>query len=86
MSKVSFDAGYGYYVIQRDGFRGTPYDRVDSRLQESFKIHERYRAIVAIEAFNLFNHSNFGNFATNATTGTGANRLWQRHCLVRSTV
>jgi hypothetical protein len=68
ISKVSYDAGYGYYVIQRDSFRGTPYQRVDSRLQESFKIHERYRAIVAIEAFNVFNHSNYGNFATVATS------------------
>jgi cyclopropane fatty-acyl-phospholipid synthase-like methyltransferase len=59
-------------VIQRDGFRGTPYNRVDTRLQENFKIKEKYHAIVAIEAFNLFNHANFGNFATNASTGTGA--------------
>jgi cyclopropane fatty-acyl-phospholipid synthase-like methyltransferase len=59
-------------VIQRDGFRGTDYNRVDSRLQESFKIKERYHAIVAVEAFNLFNHSNYGNFAANASTGTGA--------------
>ncbi len=33
LSKVSYDAGYGYYVIQRDALRGTPYNRVDSRLQ-----------------------------------------------------
>ena len=72
LSKISYDAGYGYYVIQRDGFRGTPYNRVDTRLQENFKIKEKYHAIVAIEAFNLFNHANFGNFATNASTGTGA--------------
>jgi hypothetical protein len=72
LSKISFDAAYGYYVIQRDGFRGTDYNRVDSRLQESFKIKERYHAIVAVEAFNLFNHSNYGNFAANASTGTGA--------------
>jgi len=73
LSKVSYDAGYGFYVIQRDGFRGTDYNRVDSRLQESFKVVGRVRATVAIEAFNLFNHSNYGNFATTATTGTGAN-------------
>jgi hypothetical protein len=72
LSKVSYDAGYGYYVIQRDGFRGSDYQRFDSRLQENFKIKERYHAIVAIEAFNLFNHSNYGNFATSAT-GTGSN-------------
>ena len=68
LSKISYDAGYGYYVIQRDGFRGTDYNRVDSRLQESFRIHEKYHAIVAVEAFNLFNHSNYGNFATVATS------------------
>ncbi len=72
LSKISYDAGYGYYVIQRDGFRGTHYNRVDSRLQENFKIKEKYHAIVAVEAFNLFNHSNYGNFAANASTGTGA--------------
>jgi hypothetical protein len=73
LSKVSYDANYGYWIIQRDGFRGTPYNRVDSRLQENFKIKERYHAIIAVEAFNLFNHSNYGNFAVSATTGTGAN-------------
>lgn len=71
LSKAYFDTAYGYYVIQRDGFRGTPYQRVDVRLQENFKITERYHAIVAIEAFNLANHANFGNFATTATNGTG---------------
>jgi hypothetical protein len=72
LSKLHYDAAYGYWIIERDGFRGTPYERVDSRLQESFKIKERYHAIVAVEAFNLFNHANFGNFATAATTGTGS--------------
>jgi hypothetical protein len=73
LSKISYDAGYGYYVIQRDGFRGTEYNRVDLRFQENFKIKERYHAIVGVEAFNLFNHANYGNFAVNASTGTGAN-------------
>jgi len=71
LSKIYFDAGYGYWVIQRDAFRGTPYNRVDSRLQESFKVYKRVHAVVAVEAFNLFNHSNYGNFAVSAT-GTGA--------------
>ena len=73
LSKVSYDAGYGYYVIERDGFRGTPYNRVDARLQETVKLHERYSTIVGFEAFDLFNHSNYGNFATTATIGSGAN-------------
>jgi hypothetical protein len=72
LSKVSYDAGYGYWVIQRDAFRGRAYHRMDSRLQESFKIHERFRAIVAVEAFNLFNHSNYAAYGTVATSNTGS--------------
>jgi len=67
LSKTYFDSAYGYYVIQRDGFRGTPYNRVDARLQETIKLHERYSAILGFESFNLFNHSNYGNFNTTAT-------------------
>jgi len=73
LSKISYDAAYGYYVIQRDGFRGTPYNRVDTRLQETIKMRERYSTILGFEAFNLFNHPNYGNFATTATVGTGSN-------------
>ncbi len=73
LSKIFYDAGYGYWIIERDSFRGTPYNRVDSRLQESFKIKTKYHAIVAVEAFNLFNHTNYGNFATTTSIGTGAN-------------
>ena len=72
LSKVYFDSGYGYWIIQRDAIRGTPYNRVDARLQESFKLHERYRAIVAVEAFNLFNHSNYAAFGGTATSNTGS--------------
>jgi hypothetical protein len=79
LSKVYYDAGYGYYIIQRDGFRGSPYNRVDSRLQESIKLKERYHAVLGFEAYNLFNHPNYGNFATSATQGpttsTGAVNL-----------
>jgi hypothetical protein len=73
ISKIHDDTGYGYYIIARDGFRGTPYNRFDARLQETFKIYKRAHATVAMEAFNLTNHANFGNFATTATTGTGSN-------------
>jgi hypothetical protein len=73
LSNIYYDAGYGYYVIQRDGFRGTDCKPVDLRIQENFKIKERYHAIVGVEAFNLLNHANYGNFAVNASTGTGAN-------------
>jgi len=74
LSKVYFDAAYGYWVLQRDALRGTPYQRVDTRLQESIKLGDRYHAIVAVEAFNLFNHPNYGNFSGSAT-GTGTN-VW----------
>jgi len=77
LSKAYFDQAYGYWILQRDAFRGTPYNRVDARLQESVPIKERYHAIVAVEAFNLFNHANYGNFATTVTTGTGANAYGQ---------
>jgi hypothetical protein len=73
LSKTYFDSAYGYWILQRDGFRGTPYNRVDARVQKATKIKERYNAIVGFEAFNLFNHSNYGNFALSTTTGTGAN-------------
>jgi hypothetical protein len=73
LSKVYYDAAYGYWILQRDSFRGTPYNRVDARLQETIKIKERYNAVLGFEAFNLFNHSNYGNFALSATTGSGAN-------------
>ena len=75
LSKVHLDAGYGYYIIARDSFRGSDYNRVDSRLQEDVKIKERYHAIFAVEVFNIFNHTNFGNFAataSNANTITAA--------------
>lgn len=73
LSKVSYDAGYGYWILQRDGFRGTPYNRVDGRLQETIKLTEHYNSTIGIEAFNVFNHSNYGNFAVTATTGSGKN-------------
>lgn len=77
MSKVHYDAGYGYYILARDAFRGGKYNRVDSRLQESFKIKGNYHAIVAVEAFNLFNHANYSNYATSVIVGTGANAYGQ---------
>ena len=70
MKKVYYDAGYGYWIIQRDGFRGPEYNRTDARLQETFKIKERYHAIVAVEAFNVLNHTNYSGFGTSATSAT----------------
>jgi hypothetical protein len=70
LSKVFYDSAYGYWEIQRDGFRGPLYNRADTRLQETFKIKEKYKAIVAVEAFNVLNHSNFSGFATSANSAT----------------
>ena len=63
-----YDAGWGYYVMDRNSFRGLPYHRMDARLQEAIPIKERYKAIFAIEAFNLFNHSNYYSYTTNANS------------------
>jgi hypothetical protein len=78
MSKVYYDAGYGYWIIQRDAIRGTPYHRMDVRLQEAVHIKEKYQAIVGMEAFNLLNHANYSSFggtatspSTNVSTGYG---------------
>ncbi|MDP9039232.1 MAG: TonB-dependent receptor [Acidobacteriota bacterium] len=72
VSKVHYDAGYGYWIIQRDAIRGRPYHRIDSRLQETFKIGERLRAIVAVEVFNLLNHSNYATYGGTATSNSGS--------------
>ncbi|CAN5635243.1 TonB-dependent receptor [soil metagenome] len=73
LSKFHYDAGYGYYVMDRNALRGRPIQRVDSRLQETIPVHERYKIIVAVEAFNLFNHSNYGNYVTTANSATYGN-------------
>jgi hypothetical protein len=70
LSKTHYDAAYGYWILERDAFRGSDYNRVDARLQEDRKIKERFHAIIAVEAFNLFNHTNFGNFATTGSQPT----------------
>lgn len=56
------DTASGYYITDRDALYGRAVHRIDSRLQETVKVHDRYRAILGIEAFNLFNHSNYGNY------------------------
>ncbi|WP_157178474.1 TonB-dependent receptor [Terriglobus roseus] len=66
VSKFKLDTGIGNYVMDRNTFRGIAYHRADARLQETFPIHERYKAIVAVEAFNLFNHSNYSAYQTTA--------------------
>jgi Carboxypeptidase regulatory-like domain len=70
LAHFHYDAGYGYYILDRNSLRGRPIQRVDSRLQETIPVHERYKAILAVEAFNLFNHSNYGNYATSANLAT----------------
>lgn len=68
LSHFHYDAGWGYYVMERNSFRGLPYHRVDARLQEAIPIKERYKAIFAVEAFNLLNHSNYYSYTTNANS------------------
>jgi hypothetical protein len=66
LSKFKFDTGLNNYVLDRNAFRGIAYHRMDMRFQETFPIHDRFKASVAIEAFNLFNHSNYSAYQTNA--------------------
>jgi hypothetical protein len=58
----------GYYITKRNAFYGRNIYRVDTRLQESFKVTERVHAVVAVEGFNLFNHSNYGNYNVTVTS------------------
>jgi hypothetical protein len=73
MSKVYLDQTYGYYVIQRDAIRGAAYHRVDARLQETVRIHERYSAIMGVEVFNMLNHTNIGTYSGTATSNAASN-------------
>jgi hypothetical protein len=73
LSHFHYDAGYGYYILDRNSLRGRPIQRVDSRLQETIPVHERYKVILAVEAFNLFNHSNYGNYVTSVNLATYGN-------------
>lgn len=65
-----YDSGWGYWVMDRNSFRGLPYHRVDARLQEAIPIKDRYQLIFAAEAFNLFNHSNYYSYTTNANSAS----------------
>jgi hypothetical protein len=66
LSKFKFDTGLNNYVLDRNAFRGIAYHRMDMRFQETFPVHERFKASVGIEAFNLFNHANYSAYQTNA--------------------
>ncbi|WP_187143185.1 TonB-dependent receptor [Terriglobus albidus] len=68
ISKFSYDASYGSWVMARNAFRGRAYERIDSRLQEAFPIGEKIKGIVAVEVFNLFNHFNPYSYNTNANS------------------
>jgi hypothetical protein len=73
LSHFHYDAGYGYWIMDRNALRGRNIHRIDSRLQETIPIHERYKVILAVEAFNLFNHSNYGNYSATASSSTYGN-------------
>lgn len=68
LSHFYFDNGYGYWILARDSFRGAPYQRVDARLQETFRIHDRYSGSVGVESFNLLNHTNPYTYTTVANS------------------
>ncbi len=70
LSHFHFDGGFGYYVMDRNALRGRPYERLDARLQETIPLHERYKAIVAVEVFNMMNHFNPYSYTTNANSAT----------------
>lgn len=70
LSHFHYDAGWGYYVMDRNALRGVPYQRVDARLQESIPIHERVKAIFGAEVFNLLNHTNPYGYTTNANNAS----------------
>lgn len=63
-SHYYFDSAYGYYILNRNSFRGTPFHRMDVRLQEAIPIHEKYKAILGVEVFNILNHANYASFTT----------------------
>ena len=70
LSQFHFDAGYGYYVMNRNAIRGRAYERLDARLQETFPIHERFKATVGVEVFNMMNHFNPATYFNNANAAT----------------
>ena len=70
LSKFHYDSGFGYWVMDRNAYRGRSYNRLDSRLQETFPIHERYTVTVGAEVFNMLNHFNPYSFSTNANASS----------------
>lgn len=70
LSHFHYDAGYGYWILARDSFRGAAYHRADSRLQETFTVRDRVKASVGVEVFNLFNHTNPYTYTTVANSSS----------------
>jgi hypothetical protein len=62
----------GYNLVHYNSFYGRPVYRVDSRLQKTFSIKERYKLVPIVEVFNMLNHPNYASYDTNITTGTGS--------------
>jgi hypothetical protein len=56
------DSATGLWMTKRNALYGRNVYRFDTRLQERYKLGERYAAVVAVEAFNVFNHSNYGTY------------------------
>ncbi|MEG9431281.1 TonB-dependent receptor [Terriglobus sp. ADX1] len=70
LNHFHYDSGFGYYVMDRNSFRGRAYERLDARLQETFPIHERFKASVGVEVFNMMNHFNPAAYSLNANAAT----------------
>jgi len=59
-----------YMLVHRDSFYGQPIYRVDTRLQKTVTLKERYRLVGIFEVFNLFNHANYGSYQTSIVLAT----------------
>jgi hypothetical protein len=60
----------GYSQVKRNSFYGRAIYRVDSRLQKTFTIQERYKLIGIAEVFNMLNHPNYGAYNTQITSAS----------------
>jgi hypothetical protein len=61
------DARSGFYIADRNSFRGAPIEKLDLHLQKAFTFHDRYKVSLIAESFNTLNHSNFGGYNTTIT-------------------
>ena len=55
--------------IAPDSFRGPGYFDIDTTLQRSFAIREKFKFVFGIQAYNVLNHPNFANPSGSVTSG-----------------